>query len=72
VTKRSLVAWSLRTVLPLKTVRGSEPVLVIATWATWSTAPTISTDRGHETAMAVPARATIGRMLEIILRTCRL
>lgn len=61
----SMVLCSLRTVLPLKTVTASSPVLVTETCRVWSVEPAISTDRG-QAAMAAPARAATGRTLESI------
>lgn len=66
VTKRFLVAWLLRTVLPLKTVTVSDPVLVTATVAMWSVISTISTERGQP-AMVTPARAATESIFEIII-----
>jgi hypothetical protein len=65
-TKRSLVACSLNTVFPLKTVKGSLPVFVTDTSVTWSVALAISTARGHAAA-ATPARMATGRRVESIL-----
>lgn len=60
---RSMVACSLKTVLPLKTVMVSLPVLVTATWAMWASVLAISIEIGHA-ARAVPARATRGNILK--------
>lgn len=69
-TIRSLVAWSLSTVLPLKTVMVSLPVLVTETWAIWLVAPTISTESG-QAAMAAPARATTETTVAIMVKDLR-
>lgn len=63
-----MVPCGLRTVFPLKKVTVSLPVLVTETSATWALVPAMLTESG-QAASAVPARATMGRMLEIILKT---